>query len=257
MIKTVPYLAEAAIEKDAESLLSEFSDARDVVIEAPIPIEEIIEKYLKIGIEFDDLDSRFGVEKFFDTGDPDILGAMYFDKKRIAISEHLVPEENPNMEGRYRFTLAHEGGGHWRLHRHLLERDAGQWSLFGREAAPSVICRSNQRKARVEWQADYYASCLLMPQNLVLAAWAEAFPDRKPRVLAPEKSVDHSLVEIPRISWHLGDIQGVESDQTALDSVARPFAEQFLVSPIAMRIRLEKLGLLMRTIPRQHILTSV
>ena len=64
MIKNVPYLAEAAIEKDAESLLSEFSDARDVVIEAPIPIEEIIEKHLKIGIEFDDLDSRFGVEKF-------------------------------------------------------------------------------------------------------------------------------------------------------------------------------------------------
>ena len=97
MIRIVPYLAEAAIEKDAESLLLEFSDARDVVIEAPIPIEEVTEKHLKIGIEFDDLDPRFGVEKFFDTGDPDILGAMYFDKKRIAVSEQLDPENSPNM----------------------------------------------------------------------------------------------------------------------------------------------------------------
>jgi len=48
MTKKVPYLAEEAIEKDAESLLAEFAHARNVVIETPIPVEDIIEKHLKL-----------------------------------------------------------------------------------------------------------------------------------------------------------------------------------------------------------------
>ena len=43
---------------------------------------------------------------------------------------------------------------------------------------------------------------------------------------------------------------------TLLESFARPLAEQFLVSPIAMRIRLEKLGLLHREVPHQRILVG-
>ena len=47
-----------------------------------------------------------------------------------------------------------------------------------------------------------------------------------------------------------------ENDDQALDSFAKPFAEKFLVSPIAMRIRLEKLGLLHRTVPLQRLLSD-
>jgi hypothetical protein len=45
-----------------------------------------------------------------------------------------------------------------------------------------------------------------------------------------------------------------ETDNIGLDRIARPLAEQFIVSPIAMRIRLEKLGLLHREVPHQRIL---
>jgi hypothetical protein len=41
-----------------------------------------------------------------------------------------------------------------------------------------------------------------------------------------------------------------------LDRVARPLAKRFLVSPTAMRIRLENLGLLLREVPRQRILIN-
>jgi hypothetical protein len=58
MTRKVPFLAEEAIERDAEALLAEFSHARDVVIETPIPIEDIVEKHLKLRIEFDDLHAR-------------------------------------------------------------------------------------------------------------------------------------------------------------------------------------------------------
>jgi hypothetical protein len=44
------------------------------------------------------------------------------------------------------------------------------------------------------------------------------------------------------------------ANEQAMEQVARPFAEQFLVSPIAMRIRLEKLGLLYREAPHQPAL---
>src|ERR1700730_11401174 len=56
------------------------------------------------------------------------------DEARIVIDESLDPEENPAKEGRYRFTLAHEGGGHWRLHRHLFAKDPTQAALFGGSA---------------------------------------------------------------------------------------------------------------------------
>ena len=85
----------------------------------------------------------------------------FLRRGRIVIDESLDPEENPSKEGRYRFTLAHEGGGHWRLHRHLFANDPAQALLFGGPATPSVVCRSSQAKERVEWQADFYASCLL------------------------------------------------------------------------------------------------
>ena len=47
-----------------------------------------------------------------------------------------------------------------------------------------------------------------------------------------------------------------ETDDNVLDRIARPLAEQFLVSPIAMRIRLKKLGLLHREVPHQRILAG-
>ncbi|MBT6406474.1 MAG: ImmA/IrrE family metallo-endopeptidase [Rhodospirillaceae bacterium] len=251
MTRKVPFLAEEAIERDAEALLAEFSHARDVVIELPIPIEDIVEKHLKLRIEFDDMHVRHNVPRPLD-GDADILGAIYGDGS-IFIDQSLDPDENPSKEGRYRFTVAHEGGGHWRLHQHLIRSHYGQSSLFDNDGDPKFLCRSSQKPPE-EWQADFYASCLLMPRKLVFAAWDEMFPDRKRRVIAPETKVEHPFVEVPRISCSIAGHDWTESVEEALDGIARPLAEKFLVSPIAMRIRLEKLGLLMREVPHQRIL---
>jgi len=148
MTKKVPYVTPEAIEQDAAALLAEYARARGVVIVPPIPIEDILEKHLKLGIEFDDTHRLFGIPRS-GTG-PDILGAMFFNEERIVIDESLDPEENPAMEGRYRFTLAHEGGGHWRLHRRYFDVNPGQASLFAGPVPPSVICRSSQAKEPVE-----------------------------------------------------------------------------------------------------------
>ena len=218
-----------------------YAHARGVEIRAPIPIEDIVEKHLKLRVEFDDLHQLLGVPRSGIGLDPDIFGAIWLEAGKIVIDESLDPEEQPGREGRYRFTLAHEGGGHWRLHRPLVRPTRDQGSLLIDAARPTVVCRSSQAKERVEWQADFYASCLLMPRKLVFAAWNETFPDRKQRVLRPETPIDHRFAEIAR---NFDD----EEDQV-LQQFAKPFAERFLVSPIAMRIRLERLGLLHRKVP--------
>jgi hypothetical protein len=122
--------------------------------------------------------------------------------------------------------------------------------LVARQVSVMVALGSTPaiRAERVEWQADFYASCLLMPRKLVFAAWDEAFPDRKQRVLQPTTPIEHPFNEIAR------DFS--ESEDQALERFAKPFAEHFFVSPIAMRIRLEKLGLLHRVVPRQRLLAE-
>jgi hypothetical protein len=57
----VPYLPDEIIERDAEALLAEYAHSRSVTLEPPIPIEDLVEKHLKLRIEFDDLHKVLGV----------------------------------------------------------------------------------------------------------------------------------------------------------------------------------------------------
>ena len=212
----MPYLSEEAIERDAAALLAEYAQARGVVVAPPIPIEDIVEKHLKLGVEFDDTHRLFDLPRSGLGLEPDILGAIFFDDARIVIDESLDPEENPSKEGRYRFTLAHEGGGHWRLHRHLFAKDPTQVALFDEPAAPSVVCRSSQAKEPVEWQADFYASCLLMPRKLIFETWRDRFGLLQPFIFEIDKF--NPTFARRRSNW----IQISKAFETAPDTLEEP-----------------------------------
>lgn len=244
----VKYLSEDQIERDAEDLLAEYADARNITVTPPIPIEDIVEGYLKLTIDFDDLHAMLGIP--MQNNEPDVFGALWVDRREVFINQSLDPEERPSMEGRYRFTLAHEGGGHWRLHRHYLATNPAQAPLFGGPPQPTVVCRTSQAKERVEWQADFYASCLLMPKAMVTAAWREEFGNSDPRILRRKNRLPVSEIEDTDIGAAIESFER-KWDNGILNYICRPFATQFKVSPIAMRIRLEKLGLLHREVPRQ------
>jgi hypothetical protein len=96
----------------------------------------------------------------------------------------------------------------------------------------------------------------LMPRKLIFTAWDAMFPDRKQRVLQPRTAVSHPYVEIPRFERLVGDLDYSETEDNVLNRFARPLAEKFLVSPISMRIRLEKLGLLLPEVPYQRVLAG-
>jgi Zn-dependent peptidase ImmA (M78 family) len=252
MTLRVPYMPDDAIERDAEALLAQYAHARGVEIRAPIPIEDIVEKHLKLRVEFDDLHRLLDVPRSGLGLDPDIFGAIWLDSGKIVIDESLDPEERPAMEGRYRFTLAHEGAGHWRLHRGLVRSDRDQETLFADVPKPTVICRSSQAKERVEWQADFYASCLLMPRRLVHAEWQDRLGRTKPLLLSDLRPNEKVMSRAGTLIHEQGKGETDAVDDALFESVAEPIARRFGVSRAAMRIRLEKLGLLLRAEPAQQ-----
>lgn len=238
----VKYLSEQQIERDALGLLEAYFHEWGEPIQIPIPADEILENHLGLTLDFDDLQTLLGV--------PDVLGALWADKREVFIDQSLEPDENPEMEGRYYFSIGHEIG-HWRLHRQYLRNADGQAAMFtDREPEPTVICRTSQKKAPVEWQADFFSSCFLMPRQCVLDAWSKRFGSLKPIVYADiaeqnwtQRPKYRGLRPIQEIMWKTFE-QKFEPHAYAFETVAREFAPKFRVSIQAMRIRLENLGLL-------------
>jgi hypothetical protein len=222
---TVPFLPEKHIEEEAELLIAEYERDRKPVTAPPVPVEQIMEAQLQLTVEIDDLRTMFESD--------DVLGAIWFKDALVKVDQSLDPHVRPAMLGRFRFTLAHEAG-HWRLHRKHYQENPAQAHLFGGRGAPAFVCRSSE-KPPVEWQADTYAGYLLMPKRLLVAAWQEWRAGLDPVVL-------DSLPPAPaNIQRHADDVR--------MEQFCRPLAEKFEVSAEAMRIRLEKLGLLLRERP--------
>jgi hypothetical protein len=94
-----------------------------------------------------------------------------------------------------------------------------------------------------------------MPRKLALQAWRERFGNENPRVVCRKNRIPLLSDINEEIAEQVRSFDQ-EGDEQALEIFSRPFAEKFLVSPVAMRIRLEKLGLLQREFPRQGSLLA-
>jgi Zn-dependent peptidase ImmA (M78 family) len=248
MTVQVPYLAEHDIECAAELLLAQ-SGQSHVVGARQISVENIVEKYLQLRFDFDDLHEILEIPK--SGPNPDIFGALWASRREIVIDQSLDPDEKPGTEGRYRYTLAHEAA-HWWLHRPYLIENGDQPSMIERSARPAVVCRSSQSKQRIEWQADFFASCLLMPRNSVLAAWRREFGSRKITYELVKHLPEAHPPHLPGLRPIRLQVRSMLQEHGYLfDRIARHFAPMFEVSVQAMRIRLEKLDLLRRELPRE------
>lgn len=222
------YMKDQEFEDEAALLLAEYSQQHVPVTAPPIPIDDIVADYLRLSVFYKDLKKEFGVD--------DVLGALWVNKRQVDIDLGLVPEDNPSMLGRYHFTLAHEAG-HWRLHRHLFQKKANQLRLLPDGAErPEYICRSTDRDP-IEVQANRFASCLLMPREMVKRAWHEWRGSMDPIYL---DDLTTASGQPPT---------GADDDpitKRLFENAVRPLATTFEVSPEAMRIRLETTKLLLR-----------
>jgi hypothetical protein len=86
-------------------------------------------------------------------------------ERLIEINEDIL--ELP--EGFEASTIAHEIG-HWVLHinQDVVDRIAEQAELGIETSVKPFLCRSyNNQLEKIEWQAQYFASCLLMPRHIL------------------------------------------------------------------------------------------
>lgn len=245
----VPYLSTAEIERETTLLLSEYEEMMSEPVKLPVPVDDITTSYLALQLGSADLHETLQIPMLRE--EADILGAIWMEKEIILIDESLDPRRYPRMRGRYRFSVAHEVG-HWRLHRDSIVGDASQGRLLGDSARPTFICRSSERKKPIEWQADYFASCLLIPRARVFAEWREHLGRDRPLHLSDLQPTDRVLMRAEmKLRDYTPDGQSVLED-ALLEEVAKPIAHRFAVSASAMRIRLEHLGLFLREEPKQQ-----
>jgi Zn-dependent peptidase ImmA (M78 family) len=146
------------IARSASDLLVGYEQLVGHAVHPPIPVEHIIERYLGVSLSFEDLEARLGME--------DVLGATFIKSKAICINEKLLDDRS---EGRMMFTCAHEAG-HWVLHRHMVEQ-----ARRSSADAEAIVCRTRNSRLPIEWQADYFASCLLMPEKEVAGAFSQVW----------------------------------------------------------------------------------
>lgn len=212
----VPYIRKDKIADIASAVITSYRVKLGAPVEPPIPVEDIIERLLNVKLGFLDFEKKLGI-----TG---VLGATYVHNKMICINERLV---NDPTEGRLAFTCAHEIG-HWVLHRKFIRRaDAS-----GREKE-TVICRTQNAKLPVEWQADYFASCLLMPKEHVRDTFFRTFGSDPLVLVNAKSSYNGPLCFDPcAANWHL------------IASEIIGFGNFSNVSKQAMIIRLQELGLI-------------
>jgi hypothetical protein len=248
----VKYLTEDEIERDAALLLAEYEDTAGEPIKLPVPVSDITTYHLALGLGFDDLHKTLNRPML--RGQPDILGAIWVEKELVLIDRHLDPKSNPSMLGRYRFSVAHEVG-HWRLHRSYIARDHDQIALFEAPMEPTVICRISQENESIEWQANFFAACLLMPRRRVHEEWKGCLGRTRPLLLSDLRPNGKVMMRAQSMIYEQGRNEARAVDDALFEEVAKPIARRFDVSPQAMRLRLEKLGLLLRQAPQQVSLT--
>jgi len=224
----VPRLSERAIEAEATAILERYTKECEPILRPPVPVDELPEMILKVRLEFDDLRKMLGRN--------DAIGATWFETREIYIDQSLDPKDHPRKRGRYRFTVGHEIG-HWVLHRRYVPDRAAQMALFeGRSPEPSILCREANKREPAEWQADRFASYVLMPRDLVLKAWREIRGQGNPWVFDLPKY---------RAAAANGFVDSYDAvAKTMMNHLASDLAPKFEVSTEAMRIRLESLGLL-------------
>ena len=213
----VPWLAKDEIAWKAFRLLTDYEAMVGRKIGPPIPVEDIIERYLGLNLCFEDLDGLLDGKN--------VLGALYVKSMRVCVNEKLLEGRN---EGRLVFTCAHEAG-HWVLHRHLVDTAGRPGDDTG-----AIVCRAKNARKPIEWQADYFAACLLMPEDEVKRAfYASCGPEAL--VLTNVRSCfggTAQCIDPCAENWHL--IADLVCEAGRFTNVSRQ----------AMIIRMEELGLL-------------
>jgi len=225
-----PYLSDVHIEREASLVLSGYEKKYGEISGFATPIEEIIENYLRYTLEMRPLQ------------DADILGFINLGKKLIVVNSILDPQENSAVSnnGRARYTMGHECG-HEILHGYMYHERISSPLLWEENNSEQILCRSSNKKPRVEWQADYFSAAVLMPKRKMIACWKIITGADAPLYV---KKIDASMRIGHIVLPDSYDVVVVDNVNVPLYDFVTSFAENFEVSRQAVSIRLKQLNLL-------------
>jgi Zn-dependent peptidase ImmA (M78 family) len=205
----VPFLEREEIEKVAMSILDEYRPV------ACAPLEEICraEKSRSgLTVHHDVPPSKAQIER-------QALGRITFDPPTIEIYR----QDDPNPR-RSRFTLAHELAHYFLGHGKHMKREFCEERDFSLERSPSV---EGPEVARMEFQANFLAACLLLPKQSVIDDFHQQL----------------AALGIRNRGFGALYVDRQPCNQQTLDLVLSYFCERYQVSATAARIRLKALGL--------------
>ena len=241
-----PILSANEIDSHASMFLKSYSNSYSkysLTTPQATPIEEIIELYCEIPMDFQSFadESVLGMTSFSEGFIKIIRDGKTIpykvEKGTIIISSELEADEE--CKGRLYYTLAHELG-HTVYHRKKFKEPdySEQMLLFDYEQKKdfAITChRDNienpdytQGKDWIEWQADYFASCFLMPKESVAEFWHKH--SKEPEFVFGEAPAPY----LSEMSFNDFKVEFLR------------FVNTFKVSKQAARIRLEKLNYIKR-----------
>lgn len=190
------FLRKELIEEMAEEALRKYAGCLGVFT-PPAPVEELIEALPDTDLILtDEWDPKE------EDREPTVLGVSRFSRenlhrKEIVVSARLFESDAPHMRARLNFTLAHEM---FHAIEHLeIAKPGAEISLRRQITLPPQIDKQTlrpsvrQRRLRMwvendngprrlttdedwrEWQANYFAACLLMPREHLTREFEERF----------------------------------------------------------------------------------
>lgn len=180
------YLSKVKIEQEATFFLEKHSPEA-LVKPIVLNLESIIENNLQLILDYKQLDQNGTVlgMTIFKTGLLTIINeSSNFEKilvKKGTILLNSLLADDIKQQNRYQFTLAHEVG-HWFLQAKDFLYDEDQMNIFDQIKTLSekdmITCLNRSISFDystlitdsdwLEWQANYFASAILMPKNIFL-----------------------------------------------------------------------------------------
>ncbi|HVI49521.1 MAG TPA: ImmA/IrrE family metallo-endopeptidase [Chitinophaga sp.] len=216
-ISGIEYLSKEDIEARSRTLLSQFNPKCFQALQN-IPMRKLCD-YLTgaFGLSFN-LKAALG----YTADRSKILGTYCPVNKRVSIDMSIAWHED-----RLNFTLAHEIG-HWALHSKVKILNCSSNNFTDTEYGLTADRKKiNTDADRMEWQANHFAACLLMPAGVVK------------EVLLKVLQKTSSLAKDGRI--YLDELQYSVSD---FKNIIKSLSDFFSVSPQAMEYRLNELDLI-------------
>ena len=202
VIKPYRYVPKPEIEHRANELLKRMQEKRKRPLKWPLDATCVAD-FLDIGVVWDTIPAD----------DEGLIAAMILPTQR----EIVINKDVPGLHGGYgQSTLAHEIG-HWELH--IDHNAVGKFVEHIKQGLEinmqPFLCRSvSGQLEKIEWQAQYFASCLLMPlyileekrrgRNLTRESHLKAMADELGITLA---NLKHRLKDIGWISVSYGSKQ--------------------------------------------------